>query len=106
MNTMLSLMSSIEQEAKDIYDSYDAKKKALADQKEATLNELFSVYEQETQALLQEERDKFLATHHQEKEVSQESISKQRVALHTMMTEKKPALVTEIVDKVVEIYGH
>lgn len=33
MNTLLSLMNSIEQEARTIYDSYDAKKKALADKK-------------------------------------------------------------------------
>lgn len=28
MNTLLSLMNSIEQEARTIYDSYDAKKKS------------------------------------------------------------------------------
>lgn len=60
MNTLLSLMNSIEQEARTIYDSYDAKKKALADKKEEELKQLFLEYEQETQLLLEAKREVFL----------------------------------------------
>lgn len=60
MNTLLSLMNSIEQEARTIYDSYDAKKKSLADKKEEELKQLFLEYEQETQLLLEAKREVFL----------------------------------------------
>lgn len=106
MNTLLSLMRSIEQEAKDIYASYEAKAETLADQKEAALTKIFSQYEQETQALLQTERENFEHAHRHEKETVKERINRQQQVLQSILTEKKVSVVTELVDKVVERYGH
>ncbi|HHH5288275.1 TPA: hypothetical protein ACP00I_001472 [Streptococcus pyogenes] len=105
MNTLLSLMNSIEQEARTIYDSYDAKKKALADKKEE-LKQLFLEYEQETQLLLEAKREVFFEANRQEQKASKKRLATQQLALHAILEEHKLTVVRELVDKVVETYGH
>ncbi|AIL11507.1 TPA: hypothetical protein ACQNX3_001248 [Streptococcus pyogenes] len=106
MNTLLSLMNSIEQEARTIYDSYDAKKKALADKKEEELKQLFLEYEQETQLLLEAKREVFFEANRQEQKASKKRLATQQLALHAILEEHKLTVVRELVDKVVETYDH
>ncbi|MGT2729039.1 hypothetical protein ACVRWQ_03710 [Streptococcus phocae subsp. salmonis] len=104
--SILSIMSSIEQEAQRVYDSYDVQKKDLAAQRQRELEELAKHYEQETQQLVMD-KEALLAQH--KKQLTQDveqTIEQQTASIQSLLASKKADLITQMVDKVVETYGH
>ncbi|MGT2887523.1 hypothetical protein N1495_06260 [Streptococcus didelphis] len=104
--SILSIMNTIEEEAKVIYDSYEKQKEELAAASKAELEAIRQSYEQETKDLLAAKEKELSAQKTQLERESKEKIDKNEAYMQALLADKKDKLVNQIVDKVVETYGH
>ncbi|MGT2932442.1 hypothetical protein [Streptococcus catagoni] len=105
-NSILSKMTSIEMEAKRIDDAYKAEKKAYADQKKDDIETIRLNCDQERQRQLEEKENSLLEVLAEQKKQLSERQRKNEAKLQHILEEKKDSFVDQIVDKVVEKYGH
>lgn len=104
--TSLETIQAIEAEAQAILASYQNQIKDLENKLQSDLTALAQVYDQETEAAvanLQKEASAEIEALRQKNDVLIDSNQK---ALKAALTDQKETLVKEILDKVVNYYGH
>ncbi|RHE65093.1 hypothetical protein DW726_02995 [Streptococcus gordonii] len=105
-NTTLEKMQEIEQAAEDVLASYEDQIKSLRDEKAARLEELSLVYDKETEASalsLAKKKEEEIRKLEQDLELTVQSNQEK---VEAALTDKKADLARDIVEKVVEAYGH
>ncbi|EGJ27508.1 hypothetical protein [Streptococcus porcinus] len=105
-NSIISKMTSIELEAKAIYEDYETKKLAHAIQFKDKLEALRLSYDLETQKQVEDLKEALAKELAQEEAATLARQQAQERAIELFLADQKEHLVDQIVDRVVEKYGY
>lgn len=101
----LAEMNAIEQEAREIYESYQQKIVESKEQIAIRLNAFVERFDQETRQQIEVAKNK-VARHEQEAKVMlADNVANNQQQLVQALGEKKEELIQQIVEKVVKYYG-
>ncbi|WP_159549102.1 hypothetical protein [Streptococcus halichoeri] len=105
-NSILALMTQIETEAQAIQDSYEREIQDYARERQLELEEVKQQCDQEIQKCLEQEEAALAKELKVQTTHLTDTLTKNGAQVQAILKQKKRTLASQIVDKVVEKYGH
>ncbi|EHJ56420.1 hypothetical protein HMPREF9318_01040 [Streptococcus urinalis FB127-CNA-2] len=105
-NSIFETMKEIEKQAEVIVEDYEKKSKQLQEQANQELVGLKMECDQKRQEILKEKEDTLSSDLANLKDNLSQKMQQNETKVRSVLTDRKAILVEQIVEKVVETYGH